>query len=83
MNIKSRYDILLDKPGIKRYLKNWSTQGWSLPVDTADDLVDELERQMRGYKDRHDNLIDAYLAQWPQYLEEINLTANHRCDIFQ
>jgi len=69
MLIRSRYDILLGKPGIERHLKNWSTHGWSLPVDTADDLIDELERQIQGYKDRHDKLIDGYLAQaqWPRY----------------
>ena len=69
MFIKSRYDILLGRPGIERHLKNWLDQGWSLPVDTAEELVAELERQMQGYKDRHDKFIDAYLAQWPQYQE--------------
>lgn len=69
MFIRSRYDIVLGRPGIERHLKNWSAQGWSLPVDTADDLIDELERQMQGYKDCHDKLIDAYLAQWLQHRE--------------
>ena len=40
---------------------NWSAEGWAAPVDTAEELVAELERQMHGYKDRHDLFIEKYL----------------------
>lgn len=39
----------------------WTEQGWAAPVDTAEDLIAELNRQMEGLKDKHDNLIDAYM----------------------
>jgi hypothetical protein len=40
---------------------NWTEQGWAAPVDTAEELVAELERQMKGYKDRHDKFIEEYM----------------------
>lgn len=40
---------------------NWSSEGWAQPVDTAEELVAELERQMNGLKDRHDLFVDEYL----------------------
>lgn len=35
--------------------------GWTAPVDTADELVAELERQMQGKKDKHDIFIEKYM----------------------
>jgi hypothetical protein len=40
---------------------NWSAEGWAAPVDTAEELVAELERQLHGYKDKHDLFIEKYL----------------------
>ena len=40
---------------------DWSAEGWAAPVDTAEELVAELERQMHGYKDKHDLFIEKYL----------------------
>lgn len=48
------------KEGFSRK-NSWSDQGWALPVDTAEELVAELERQMSGLKDRHDLLVEDYL----------------------
>jgi len=41
--------------------KEWKPDGWSAPVDTAEELVAELERQMSGKKDKHDVFIDKYM----------------------
>jgi hypothetical protein len=41
--------------------KDWSEEGWAAPVDTAEELVAELERQMAGKKDRHDIFMEKYL----------------------
>jgi hypothetical protein len=41
----------------------WTPEGWAAPVDTAEELVAELERQMRGYKDKHDLFIENYIRQ--------------------
>ena len=48
------------KEGFSRK-SSWSEQGWALPVDTAEELVAELERQMSGLKDKHDLLVEEYL----------------------
>ena len=39
----------------------WSPEGWASSVDTAEDLVSELERQMAGIKDRHDLFMENYM----------------------
>jgi hypothetical protein len=41
--------------------KAWSEEGWAAPVDTAEELVAELERQMAGKKDRHDIFMEKYM----------------------
>jgi len=41
----------------------WSPDGWAAPVDTAEELVAELERQMRGIKDKHDIFVENYMKQ--------------------
>lgn len=40
---------------------NWKPDGWAAPVDTAEDLVEELERQMSGVKDKHDIFMENYI----------------------
>lgn len=39
----------------------WSPEGWASPVDTAEELVAELDRQMSGIKDKHDEFFEAYM----------------------
>jgi len=51
------------REGLGRKKINWSEQGWAAPVDTAEELVAELERQMAGLKDRHDHYIENYMRQ--------------------
>jgi hypothetical protein len=41
--------------------RKWSPEGWAAPVDTAEELVAELERQMTGVKDRHDIFMEKYM----------------------
>lgn len=41
--------------------KKWSSEGWAAPVDTTEELVAELNRQMSGVKDKHDVFIDNYM----------------------
>ena len=51
----TRYEIMLGK---KVPLPDRKLEGWSAPVDTVEDLVAELNRQMSGYKDKHDRYIE-------------------------
>jgi hypothetical protein len=39
----------------------WAPEGWAASVDTAEELVAELERQMTGVKDRHDIFMEKYM----------------------
>jgi len=41
--------------------KKWKPDGWASPVDTAEDLMAELDRQMNGIKDKHDIFMEKYL----------------------
>jgi len=47
----------------------WSPDGWAAPVDTVDGLVSELERQMKGIKDKHDIFIEGYLRKLKENAE--------------
>jgi hypothetical protein len=39
----------------------WAAEGWAVKTDTAEELIAELERQMHGIKDKHDNFVENYL----------------------
>jgi len=39
----------------------WSPNGWSVPVNTAVELVAELERQLAGFTDKHDIFIEEFI----------------------
>jgi len=41
--------------------KQWRPDGWAAPVETAEELVAELNRQMSGVKDKHDEFIERYI----------------------
>jgi len=47
----------------------WTPEGWSAPVDTAEQLVAELERQMQGKKDRHDEYMESYMKRLHEQAE--------------
>jgi len=49
--------------GFAKSAVEWDPNGWAVPVDTAEELVEELERQMAGKKDRHDLFIEAHIKQ--------------------
>jgi hypothetical protein len=51
------------------YDAKWTTEGWAAPVDTAEELVAELERQMSGLKDRHDIFMENYLNSMKEQAE--------------
>jgi hypothetical protein len=50
--------------------QEWSPEKWSAPVDTAEELVAELMRQMSGKKDRHDRFIEKHMDKIRQRAEE-------------
>jgi hypothetical protein len=59
-----RFEILKEveyQPSIVRDLKGWDPNGWSMPVETPGELVKKLNRQIYGFKDRHDRVIDSFL----------------------
>jgi len=39
----------------------WKPTGWAVPVETAEELVDELMRQMSGKKDKHDLFVEEHM----------------------
>lgn len=41
--------------------RKWHADGWAAPVDTTEELVAELERQMKGIKDKHDIFMENYM----------------------
>lgn len=46
----------------RRFKKvEWTPNGWAVPVDTFQALVDELLRQIGGDKDLHDRFIESYI----------------------
>jgi hypothetical protein len=51
-------------------VKKWSPEGWAAPVDTAEELVAELERQMTGVKDRHDIFMENYMKKIREQAEK-------------
>ena len=47
--------------GVEVIGRESSEDGWAVPVDTTEDLLAELERQMSGRKDRHDLFMEKYI----------------------
>lgn len=58
--------------------QSWSPEGWAAPVDTAEELVAELMRQMEGKKDKHDLFIDEYMKKLREKAEEQSRQAEER-----
>jgi hypothetical protein len=49
--------------------KEWRPDGWAVSVDTAEDLLAELDRQMSGKKDKHDVFMENYLRKMRESAE--------------
>ncbi len=58
--------------------QSWTPKGWAQPVDTAEELVAELQRQMDGRKDKHDVFIDDYMKKLREQAEEQSRKAEER-----
>jgi len=56
----------------------WKPDGWAAPVDTAEELVAELMRQMEGKKDKHDLFIDDYMKKLRERADEQTRQAEKR-----
>jgi len=70
-SVKAKYDLSV-QTAVKKRKKlamegsspekvQWTPESWAAPVDTAEELVAELERQMSGKKDKHDLFIEDYI----------------------
>jgi len=60
----------------KRYVEERKASKWSKPIKTREDLVRELEKQIRGEKDHHDLFIEQWVKnkkEWPKKLEIVSL----------
>ncbi len=60
--------------------QEWTPEKWSAPVDTAEELVAELMRQMEGKKDKHDKFIDQHMERLKKRSEEKALRAEKRLE---
>lgn len=58
--------------------KKWSPDGWAASVDTAEELVAELERQMTGVKDKHDLFMEDYMKKMREQAEKKTREAEER-----
>jgi len=50
--------------------RKWSPEGWAASVDTAEELVAELEREISGVKDKHDIFMEKYMNQLREHAEK-------------
>lgn len=79
-SIRSRHDADIDKvkkkrekivlEGYSRKKREWKPDGWAAPVDTAEQLVAELMRQMEGKKDKHDLFIEDHINKVQQEMAD-------------
>jgi len=58
--------------------RKWSAEGWAAPVDTVEELVAELEREMTGVKDKHDLFIEGYMKKMRDQAEKKTKEAEDR-----
>jgi hypothetical protein len=52
-----------------RYEKERSLDGWSMPIKSRSDLVRELDKQIKGEKDKHDLFIEEWLIKQKELAE--------------
>ena len=64
-------------------VKKWHSEGWAAPVDTAEELVAELQRQMTGVKDKHDEFMENYMDQIRLQAEKKTKEAEDRIKKYQ
>lgn len=86
-SIRSQHDTQIQRMKEKRQKlakkgsrskQAWAPEGWAAPVDTAEELVDELMRQMEGRKDKHDLFVEDYLKKLREKAEEQARQAEER-----
>ena len=58
--------------------KPWRPDGWAAPVDTTEELLAELERQMSDLKDKHDIFIENHLRKLREAAEKRTREAAER-----
>lgn len=63
--------------------KVWKPEGWSAPVDTAEELLAELDRQMTGKKDKHDLFIEQHLKRMKENAEARVQRAKDRLESYR
>jgi len=71
-----------DKLAKLGYMKQggWKPEGWAASVDTAEDLVAELERQVHGIKDKHDVYMEKYMQGIREKAEKKTREAKERME---
>lgn len=77
---RKRVEEHRDKLAKEGYIdtRKWSENRWAAPVDTAEELVAELDRQMKGMKDRHDLFIERHLKRVREEAERRAQEAENR-----
>jgi hypothetical protein len=78
MNAEDRRKKLAEDGSIEDVKRKWSAEGWAAPVDTAESLVAELERQIHGVKDKHDIFIEEYMKKLRDQAEKKTREAEER-----
>jgi len=58
---EDRRERLATTGGVEEAKREWKPDGWAAPVDTREELLAELDRQMHGVKDKHDIFMENYL----------------------
>lgn len=85
--IRARHDATIQRTSDRRKRiaregsikkTQWTPTGWAAPVDTAEELVEELMRQMQGKKDRHDLFIEDHLRKIREEAEKQAVQAEER-----
>jgi hypothetical protein len=88
--VRAKYDATLKEQEEKRkkiaelgYIdvkEQWSLDGWSASVDTPEELLAELERQMSGVKDKHDLFIEEYIRNLKKEADDALIEARQRSE---
>lgn len=63
--------------------QKWKPTGWAAPVDTAEELVAELMRQMEGKKDKHDLFIEEHMRKVREKADQQTQEAERKLDIIR
>jgi hypothetical protein len=92
-NIRAKHDAALQamegkrkklaREGSSPDKTKWNPEGWAAPVDTAEELVAELERQMQGKKDKHDLFIEEYIRKLEEAEEKAKQEEEKRLAVYR